>query len=273
MNRLHLILMQIATVAYLAMPGSLLAAGMYPSKQGNIGNSSDLQAKCRHPEQGPVGFTGPTGLTGAVGATGPTGRTGATGFPGLNGLTGPTGSTGPTGATGPTGSSGTGGVPGPSGPTRVPSFAFITAVADGTTPTGSATPFNAQTVPSGSPIQFNILYSSNIMYSLGVFTIMNAGTYEFTYGGKWVAAVGNPNIDLTISSPPLVIGNIPGPEGVIQGGDWATISLIASVDASATVEVLNTAASATPLILIPTGTPGVGSDGITSAFITIKQIE
>jgi Collagen triple helix repeat (20 copies) len=276
MKKLYLILMQIAIVACLTMPASLSAAGVHPSKQVSISDPSDLQMKCPPSPTGPTGptgFRGPTGPTGLIGPTGVTGPAGMTGMTGPTGATGSTGLTGPTGSTGPSGIDGTGGIVGPPG--APPQYAVLSGVADGTTgPSGATTTLNSQTVAPLGYLQFNVLYSSNITQnSNGTFTIGNAGTYAFTYGGYWIASLGNPNIQLVLNSPSLIIGNIPGGLGSLLFVDSTAISLIVpGVAAGATVGIQNASSSAS-LTLSDVGTPASGANGLTTAFITIQQIE
>jgi hypothetical protein len=289
MKKIYLILMKITTAAYLIMPASLSAAGVHPSKQADIGSSSDLQMGCRPSVQGPTGFTGDKGPTGATGPTGPTGPTGATG------TTGPTGRS-PTGPRGLAGTGGTVGPTGPTGPTPAPPsspLAFISGLADGSTgivATGTTGTFNMQTIfaPNGTVtnyMHFHILDMSGgpggIAYDVvsGFFTIGASGTYEVKYGAKWDSPKfppATPSIQLVLNPSPFSppdVGSIVG-NPVLSSGDWASASVIISDVAAGSTMGLQNGSSITmdPLILDPSGDSPTDSNGITSGFITIKQL-
>jgi hypothetical protein len=268
MKKLFLLSTQVLLASYLlvSIPSQVFGSNTQSNRLGPNG----IEAACRRPPQGPTGPTGPTGATGPTGPTGPTGAIGGTG------ATGPTGFTG---ATGPTGFSGTGGLTGPTGPTgptgSLPVLVFISGVADDTIGVGG-TALNAQGVLPGQPIQFNILDMSvsGIRYLAGVFTISTPGTYEFSYGAKWLSPFSRPPIQLLLTNSPFspaAVGSVVG-NPTESSGDWATASVIATI-LGGTTAVIQNGSTSDAIILDPAGDTPLDANGITSAFITIKQID
>lgn len=192
---------------------------------------------------------------------------------GRPGPQGPTGATGPAGPIGPTGSTGAIGPTGPMGPPGIISN-FISAVAHGD-------PYSNQIVAPGNPVLFNTVTDSSGSISFtpgsGLFTVANTGDYEVTFGARFTSDDGgvNPVLSLYINGAENIQGRIAVIQtstAIFQGGEWATISLIFPVTTpNTTFEIksgpMNGLAN---IVLIDPAASFEG--GVTSGFITIKQI-
>lgn len=174
---------------------------------------------------------------------------------------GPSGPVGPIGATGPAGPAGT-------------INNFISAVAH-------AAPYSNQTVSPGNPVLFNTITNSRGSISFtpgtGLFTVADIGDYEVTFGARFTSDDGgvNPVLSLYINGTEIIAGRIAVIQTstvIFEGGEWATISLIFPVTIpNTTIEIksgpMNGSAN---IILIDPASSFEG--GVTSGFITIKQI-
>jgi len=137
---------------------------------------------------------------------------------------------------------------------------YISAVANGT--------FSTQTVAPNAPIQFNTIVdqSHGILYGNGNFTIIEPGTYEISFGGRWGvvnpdAAGTEPIVSMTINDVVFVPSSI---DSIDQ--DWTSNSLILFVlEAGAVIEFINNSSNSIELVDISGG-------NATSFFATIKKI-
>lgn len=164
------------------------------------------------------------------------------------------------GPAGPEGPEGPQGPPGPPGEIDT----FISAVAH----TGES-----QSVPPNTAVNFNLVTASSggvtFTPGTGLFTVTDAGSYEITFGARFSSLVANnPIISLRINGSESGESRLcvnPGTQA------WATMSLIYTVPANTTIEVINSPGNGSANIdLLETFTC---CGGTTVAFVTIKQIK
>jgi hypothetical protein len=196
---------------------------------------------------------------------------------------------GPQGYPGSTGGPGTPGTPGTPGAAGLTSF--ISSVVNVDSSNG-----NGQTVAPQAPIIFNtdITTGFNITNNMaGTFTVTNAGVYEIIYGAYpdvSALSVVSQLVELALNITNGVTtnitansaqttqsahdGTVPNPPPTapspVMGSNhgWLPASYIVSLNAGATIQVINNAPVGGSNLIFDTS----GSNSDTHAFITIKQL-
>ena len=255
---------------------------------------------------GPTGSTGPTGPTGATGVFGASGVQGASGSTGLTGLTGATGSTGPqgnigdTGSTGPTGPTGATGVFGASGVQGASGSTGLTGSTGSTGPTGNigATGSTGLTGPYGNtgieisntaPVNTSILWlDTSDPNGVGVIGIPTGGasntllikTSSTDYDVQWSNTISVYSASINYNPTAVVGAGLQITSANTEGGfGYADFLRISNGSGGATnpnktfrlnstgsLEIINSAYSATLLTLTNAGALSVGSTVSSTGF-------
>ncbi len=152
---------------------------------------------------------------------------------------------------------------------------FVSAVANGDAST--------QIVLTGDPILFNTVMDIDgpIAYNptTGVFTVFEPGSYEIKFGARFSGAIDEEDFDPCAALALLVNGTeLPGSEisatygieGEFIDNDWASLSVIQTINAPTTFAVIASTNNLGNEIQLFNFSPC--NPGNTSAYVTIKKL-